>query len=70
MGKSDIKVSKKRKSEDYVTFEGQLSNDKRTFIMRVESTSPESWYTYLMALRQYAADELKRYETPDDGPNH
>lgn len=65
MAKSEIKVAKKKRSKDYVTFEGQLSNDKRTFVLRVESTSPENWYTYLMAVRQYAADELERYETPD-----
>lgn len=65
MAKGEIKVAKKKKSKDYVTFESQLSNDKRTFVTRVESTSPENWYTFLMALRTYADDEIKRYETPD-----
>lgn len=70
MGKGEIKVKKKKKSQDYVTFEPQLSNDKQTFVLRVESTSPENWYTFLMAIRQYADDELGRFETPDEGPNH
>lgn len=70
MAKSEIKVSKKKSSKDYVTFEGQLSNDKCTFVLRVESTAPENWYTFLMAIRQYAADEIARYETPDDGVGH
>lgn len=68
MKKGDIRIMKKANAKDYATFDPRLSNDKRTFVLRVESGEPESWYNFYLAVYAYVKDELRRMEQPK-GPS-
>lgn len=57
--KGDIKVKRKKKStQETVTFDPRLSQDKKTFVLVIESTSAMHWHDALYACLVYAKDEL------------
>lgn len=62
MEKGPIRVMRRKKNaqkDEYVTCEAQLSKDKRTFIVRVESGRPMSWYEAHQAAKVYTCDVVE-----------
>lgn len=59
MGKGELRI-KKTKAEEEVIFDPRLSQDKKTFVLVIESTCRMSWYEAVQAARVYAVDELER----------
>lgn len=53
MAKGPLKVKKVKKSqkatEEQVSFDPRLSQDKKTFVLVIESTTPMSWFDAVMA---------------------
>lgn len=60
MKKGDIKIKRKRKSQDWLSFDPRISNDKRTFVLRVESSCKTNWMEFMMAIQSYSAEELNK----------
>jgi hypothetical protein len=56
--KGDIKIKRKKKTQDWVSFDPRISNDKKTFVLRIESSSKRNWYEFLNAINSYAIDEM------------
>lgn len=54
MAKGDIKIKKG------VSHEAQLSSDKRTFVLRIESPDPMSWYDAVLRANFWTKDEIRR----------
>lgn len=54
MAKSDIRIKKG------VSHEAQLSSDKRTFVIRIESDKPMSWYDAVLRANFWSRDEIQR----------
>ena len=66
MSKGDIKIKKREANKGEVTFDPRLSQDKKTFVLVVESYSRMSWYEALQATYIYSKDEIDRI-LGDDG---
>jgi hypothetical protein len=59
--KGELKIKRKRKStEETVTFDPRLSQDKKTFVLVIESSTPMTWFESVQAALVYAKDELDR----------
>ncbi len=59
MSKGALKIKKKRATEEAVSFDPRLSQDKKTFVLVVESTCSMSWYDAIQATLIYAKDEFE-----------
>lgn len=70
MKKGDIRIKRKKRSKDYVTFDPRISNDRKTFVLRVESGTSENWYTYLAAIYSYVTEEMERIGLVDNLNGH
>lgn len=60
MDKGDIKIKRRKKSDDWVSFDPRISNDRKTFVLRVESSTKANWFEYMNAIHSYATDEMNR----------
>ncbi len=60
MDKGDIKIKRKKQSKDWVSFDPRVSADRKTFVLRVESSSKANWYEYMNAIYSYALEEMNR----------
>lgn len=59
--KGELKIKRKSKSsEETVTFDPRLSQDKKTFVLVVESSTPMTWFEAVQATRVWAIDEKDR----------
>jgi hypothetical protein len=67
MAKSPIKLVSKPGDPDAATYEFALSNDKRTFVLRLESTKPMSFFDVAVAVRSWARDEIRRITSAKGG---
>lgn len=54
MAKGDIKIKKD------ISYEAQLSPDKRTFVIRIESDQPMTWYDSILRANFWTKDEIQR----------
>lgn len=73
MAKGPIRVMRRKKNakkEEYVTCEAQLSKDKRTFLIRVESGTPMSWYEAHQAAKVYSTDVVDEAHDVVSEHNH
>lgn len=57
MGKGQLKV-KKLKSGPTVTFDPRLSSDRKTFVLRVETSGPMYYQEHLLCILAWAQQEL------------
>ena len=55
--KGDIKIKAQKATEEAVSFDPRLSQDKKTFVLVVESTCPMTWFEAIQACLIYAKDE-------------
>lgn len=58
MSRGDLKIKKQRGKQAEVSFDAKLSQDKRTFVLVVESDVRMSWYEAVQATMIYARDEF------------
>lgn len=64
MPKSPIKIVSKPGSKDTATYEYVFSHDKRTWVMRIESTKPMNMLDIADALICWGKDLKKEIITP------
>jgi hypothetical protein len=63
MSRGDLRIKRARhKKEEQVSFDPKLSQDKKTFVLVIESTCKMSWYEAIQACAIYAKDELDLLE--------
>lgn len=60
MAKGPLKIKKQKATEEAVSFDPRLSQDKKTFVLVIESTTPMSWFDAIMATFIYGKDEKDR----------
>lgn len=60
MDKGDIKIKRKRESKEWVSFDPRISNDRKTFVLRVESSTRANWFEFMNAIYSYATEEMNR----------
>ncbi len=60
MGRGELKIKKKSATEETVSFDPRLSQDKKTFVLVVESTCPMSWFDTVQATLIWAKEEHDR----------
>jgi hypothetical protein len=60
VAKGDLKIKKVKGAEEAVSFDPRLSQDKKTFVLVVESTSALKWWDAVQAAYVWAKDELDR----------
>lgn len=70
MDKGDIKIKRRKQSKDYVTFDPRISIDRKTFVLRVESSCKATWYEYLVAIQSYADEEIDRIGKVESDTDH
>lgn len=70
MDKGDIRIKRRKNSKDYVSFDPRISLDKKTFVLRVESSVRANWYEFLNAIQCYATEEMRRIGHADPDGNH
>lgn len=63
MAKGDLRVKRSStKQNEQVSFDPRISQDKKTFVLVIESTCKMSWYEAIQACAVYARDELEVLE--------
>jgi hypothetical protein len=70
MDRGPIRIKKKKGSRDWVSFDPRLSNDRKTLVVNVESSTKFNWYEYMNALASYALEELDRLNSVTSDVQH
>lgn len=69
MAKGDLKI-KKKSTEESVSFDPRLSQDKKTFVLVIESTCSMLWLDAVEACLVWSSEELKKYEHEQSATQH
>lgn len=70
MGKGEIKVRKKRGTQEIITHDPRVSSDRKTLVVVQETTSPTDYREHLLLLIGWANQELDAIGAPAVGANH
>lgn len=66
MGKGDIKIKKIKSTEEMVTHEPRLSDDKKTLVLVQETTTPATYADHLYLALAWINMELEEIDGQDD----
>lgn len=70
MGKGELKVKKHKATEEEVSFDPRLSQDKKTFVLVIESSVPMKWWDAVQACYVWAKDEMDQLKVEHNQTEH
>jgi hypothetical protein len=70
MSKGDLKIKKRKGTEETITFDPRLSSDKKTFVLVAESSCPTGWVDYLHLVMGWAHQEISDLKLDDNQVTH
>ncbi len=60
MKKGDLKIKRKKKDSDWISYDPRISNDGRKFVLVLESGKKMSWLEALEAAYVFAKEEYEK----------
>jgi hypothetical protein len=64
------KPKRKKSVEETIRFDPRLSQDKKTFVLVTECSTPSTWFEYLNFVKGWALQELDVLDLPEDVARH